>query len=66
MRGFIPFHPALFAKVLGVVLALVGVAFVLVVKIQGALAARDIVGAFISALIGSYLIHVWLLPADAE
>jgi len=66
MREFLPFKPALFAKVLGVILALVAMAFVVVVRIHGEIATRDIIGSLISALIGSYLLHLWLLPQDAE
>jgi len=66
MKEFFPFKPALFSKVLGVILVLVALVFVVVVRIHGDIAARDIIGSLISALIGSYLLHLWLLPQDAE
>jgi hypothetical protein len=66
MKKSLPFQPALFAKVFAVIFTLVAIAFVVVVRIHGSIATRDIIGSLISALIGSYLVHLWLMPADSD
>ena len=62
MLRSLPFKPALFAKVLAVILALVAVVCFLVVWRQGFIALRDVVGSLLSAVLGAYLVHLWLLP----
>jgi len=53
-------RPALFAKTLTVTgcAALIGCA--VAYRMQGELAARDIIGTTISTLLFSYLVHLWI------
>ncbi len=53
-------------KVLGVILTVVVAALIVVRWRHGSLAMRDTIGSLVSALIGSYLVHLWLLPADED
>jgi len=61
----LPFKAKLFWTILPTVLALVVIAFLLAVKFADyEMTNADYGGSFISACIGSYLIHLWLLPAE--
>ncbi len=64
MKKYLPFVPAVFAKVLAIVLTLVLIGFVASYLYYGELTTVDIVGSLISALIFSYMVHLWLLPPE--
>lgn len=64
-RFRLPFKPKLFWTILPTVLALVVIAFLVAVKFfEYEMTNADYGGSFISSCIGSYLIHLWLLPAE--
>jgi len=54
----------LFFKVFGVVAVLVILTFVILNRTNVAYTNTDIVGASISSIIFSYLLHLWLLPGE--
>ena len=60
------FRPALFVKTLIVsgCAAIIGCAAAY--RLQGELAARDIIGTTISTLLFSYLVHLWIALAKEE
>ena len=58
----LPFDYDVFKKVLPVVFSLVLIGFVIAFQVYGELLIRDIIGTLISAVLGAYLIHLWLLP----
>lgn len=61
----LPFKAKLFWTILPTVLALVVIAFLVAVKFfEYEMTNADYGGSFISSCIGSYLIHLWLLPAE--
>ncbi len=63
MNKRLPFVARIFWTVFAVVYGLVAVGFALVIWIFGEISRTDVVGTLISALILSYLVHLWLLPA---
>lgn len=60
----LPFDRAKFTKILALALTLVLVCFALAIWLQGSIATRDIVGSLITAVLGSYLLHLWTMPAE--
>lgn len=64
MKKYLPFVPAVFGKVLAIVLTLVLIGFVVSYLYYGELTGVDIAGSLISALIFSYMVHLWLLPPE--
>jgi len=62
----LPFAGGLFWKTLGVVLAVVILAWWLVVRLTGyEITPADYGGTTISTILFSYLIHLWLLPSES-
>ncbi len=49
-----------------VTLSVVLVGFVLAVVIKGTIATRDVIGSIISAVLLAYLVHLWIMPSDAD
>ena len=64
MKRFLPFVPHVFIKVLAVTLILVLAGFGIVILVAGSMTKTDVFGTLISALIFSYMVHLWLLPPD--
>ncbi|MEK6674432.1 MAG: hypothetical protein AABZ47_02120 [Planctomycetota bacterium] len=60
----LPFAPKAFFIVFAIVTTLLLTGFLVAQRLTGELALRDIIGASLSALIFTYLVHLWLLPAD--
>lgn len=62
----LPFDRARFTKILALALTLVFVCFAIAIWLQGSIAARDIVGSLITAVLASYLLHLWMMPPEDE
>ncbi len=63
----LPFEAPLFWKCLFTIFTLVVIAWVAAVKLMAyEMITPDYVGSFISAVIFSYLVHLWLLPGEYE
>ena len=60
------FQRILFIKVLAAVMTIVCLTLAGVFWVNGSVATRDIIGSVISGVLFSYLLHLWLLPADDE
>lgn len=61
----LPFVPRIFWTVLAIVATLTVLTFVILVKFtEYERTTTDTVGATISGIIFSYLLHLWLLPGD--
>lgn len=58
------FVPAIFAKVLTVVLAVAVAGIGVAIWIQGTIAARDVAGTLISAVIFAYWLHLLVLSRN--
>ncbi len=66
MREHLPFDRNLFTKVAALVLTVVLVGFVASYLYFGELTRTDIIGTLISASIGTYMIHLWLMPPEDD
>lgn len=65
--GKLPFIPRIFWTVLLIVAVLIVATFAILPKFTSyERTTTDMVGAAISGLIFSYLVHLWLLPGDAD
>jgi hypothetical protein len=64
MKQYLPFVPSVFGKVLAIVMTLVLIGFIASYLYYGELTGVDIAGTLISALIFTYMVHLWLLPPD--
>ena len=60
------FRPVLFAKTLTVTACAGLIGCAVAFRLQGELAARDIIGTVISTLLFSYLVHLWIALAKEE
>jgi hypothetical protein len=61
----LPFLASVFWKVLAVVAILIVLVFWICIKFtEYERTTTDTVGATITGIIGSYLVHLWLLPAE--
>jgi uncharacterized membrane protein YccC len=60
------FHPVLFAKTLTVTICVAIVGCAAALRLTGELALRDIIGTAISALIFSYMVHLWWALSKEE
>lgn len=60
------FRPALFAKTLTVTACAAIIGCAVAFRLQGELAARDIIGCGISTVLFSYMVHLWIALAREE
>ena len=66
MKEHLPFDRNLFTKVAAVVMTLVLLGFGASYLYFGELTRTDIIGTLISASIGTYMIHLWMMPPEDD
>ena len=55
------FVPAVFVKVMAATMAVVLIGFAVSAWVYGSIAVRDVIGAWISAVIFAYMVHLWIV-----
>lgn len=66
MKENFPFVAPLFLKVLAATLTLVLIGFAIALKVYGEITRVDIFGSLISAVVFSYMVHLWLMPSEED
>ena len=66
MKENLPFVARLFLKVLAATLTLVVIGFAIALKVYGEITRLDVCGSLISALVFSYMVHLWLMPPEED